>query len=157
TTTLEGHDRSGEYEYADAQCSCSTDYLLPIIKELTAMLPPGSVVADAGCGNGSLLAQMRRSDWQLHGLEVSVSGLEQAKTAFPKINFHGVDLTRPLSSFQLIGRCDLVISTEVIEHVLLPRVFVRNCYDLLKPNGLLILSTPYHGYLKNLVLAISGK
>jgi 2-polyprenyl-3-methyl-5-hydroxy-6-metoxy-1,4-benzoquinol methylase len=157
STMLEGTDRRGEYRYEDAHCSCSTDYLLPIIKELTATISAGSIVVDAGCGNGSLLAQMQRPDWQMHGLEVSVSALEQAQAAYPEIHFHGADLTSPLSSFPLIGHCDVVISTEVIEHVLLPRIFARNCYDLLKPNGLLILSTPYHGYLKNLALAISGK
>lgn len=150
-------DLTGEYSYEDARCACSSCYLLPIIKRLTARLPSGSAIVDAGCGNGSLLAQLRRPDWQMHGLEISVSGLERAKAAFPEIHFHAVDLTRPLLSFPLIGRCDAVISTEVIEHVFLPRIFASNCYDLLKPNGLLILSTPYHGYLKNLGLAISGK
>src|SRR5215467_11370872 len=93
STKLERTDRKGEYRYEDAQCSCSTHYLLPIIKELTATMSPGSVVVDAGCGNGSLLAQMQRRDWQMHGLEVSVSGLAQAKAAFPGIHFHRVDLT----------------------------------------------------------------
>ena len=77
--------------------------------------------------------------------------------AFPEIHCDAIDLTKPLSPFPLIGRCDAVISTEVIEHVFLPRIFARHCYDLLKPDGLLILSTPYHGYLKNLPLAICGK
>lgn len=50
-----------------------------------------------------------------------------------------------------------MISTEVVEHLLLPRVFAKNCHGLLKPNGLFVVSTPYHGYLKNLLLAASGR
>ena len=62
-----------------------------------------------------------------------------------------------MASHPLRGRCDLIISTEVIEHIFLPRVFTRNCYNLLKPGGTLIISTPYHGYGKNLLLALTGK
>ncbi len=34
---------------------------------------------------------------------------------------------------------------------------MHKIHHLLKPGGIPILSTPYHGYLKNLALAISGK
>ncbi len=39
---------------------------------------------------------------------------------------------------------DVVLSTQLLEHVDQPIVYLRECYRLLKPNGLLILST--HGY-----------
>ena len=81
----------------------------------------------------------------------------KAKKAYPEIKFEYADLTTDLSQNSLAGRCDLVISTEVVEHVFLPRIYAKNCACLLKPGGLLIVSTPYHGYLKNLVLAVSGK
>lgn len=52
---------------------------------------------------------------------------------------------------------DAVVSTEVIEHLYDPRSFARNVYHLLRPGGLAILSTPYHGYVKNVALAVTGK
>lgn len=55
-----------------------------------------------------------------------------------------------------MGKVRYVISLEVVEHIFLPRNFARNCYGFLKPGGRLILSTPYHGYLKNLALALTG-
>jgi 2-polyprenyl-6-hydroxyphenyl methylase/3-demethylubiquinone-9 3-methyltransferase len=51
---------------------------------------------------------------------------------------------------------DVVVSTEVIEHVYAPRNLAKNAWHLLRPGGLLIMTTPYHGYLKNLVLALMG-
>jgi len=45
----------------------------------------------------------------------------------------------------------------VIEHLFLPRALLRFAAKVLKPSGSLILSTPYHGYLKNLALALTGK
>jgi 2-polyprenyl-6-hydroxyphenyl methylase/3-demethylubiquinone-9 3-methyltransferase len=52
---------------------------------------------------------------------------------------------------------DAIVSTEVIEHLYNPRGFLRNAYALLKPSGVIVLTTPYHGYLKNLLLAVTGK
>ncbi len=54
-------------------------------------------------------------------------------------------------------RFDAAVALEVIEHLYAPRVFLRRVADVLKPGAALILSTPYHGYLKNLTLALSGR
>ena len=34
---------------------------------------------------------------------------------------------------------------------------IQNAFRLLKPSGHFIVSTPYHGYVKNVVLALGGK
>ena len=49
-----------------------------------------------------------------------------------------------------------IISTEVIEHLYDPKKYIRFCKSILEKSGggHLIISTPYHGYLKNLALAI---
>ena len=146
-----------EYAYCNSELGWASQYLQPVIKPLIGELPPASVVADMGCGNGSFLAQYRDRGWELHGLEASSSGLAAAAAAYPEIQFAQADLTGDLSTHALAGRCDLLISTEVIEHIFLPRLFARNCHAFLKPGGRLIISTPYHGYLKNVVLAATGK
>src|SRR5262249_18747619 len=46
---------------------------------------------------------------------------------------------------------------EVIEHVYAPRLLAATLFRALKPGGKLILSTPYHGYLKNLAVIASGR
>ena len=38
-----------------------------------------------------------------------------------------------------------------------PRDYARTLVDLLEPGGTAIISTPYHGYLKNLALAATGR
>jgi 2-polyprenyl-6-hydroxyphenyl methylase/3-demethylubiquinone-9 3-methyltransferase len=132
-------------------------YMLPVLRSLMKDLPPRSVVLDFGCGNGSLLAQFRTHNWELHGMDISLSGLAIAQRAYPEIAFAPADLTADLSHHNLAGCCDIVVSTEVVEHVFLPREFARNCYAMLKPKGCLIVTTPYHGYLKDLALAAMGK
>ena len=51
----------------------------------------------------------------------------------------------------------MVVSTEVIEHLFDPRSLPRFASSVLRPNGHLILSTPYHGYVKNLALSVAGR
>jgi 2-polyprenyl-6-hydroxyphenyl methylase/3-demethylubiquinone-9 3-methyltransferase len=52
---------------------------------------------------------------------------------------------------------DLVASTEVIEHLYAPDAYLRGCFEALRPGGRLILSTPYHGWLKNVLIAATGR
>jgi len=46
---------------------------------------------------------------------------------------------------------------EVVEHLYDPRLYAKTMFDLVRPGGGVVVSTPYHGYLKNLALAASGK
>jgi 2-polyprenyl-3-methyl-5-hydroxy-6-metoxy-1,4-benzoquinol methylase len=55
------------------------------------------------------------------------------------------------------GRFPLVVSLEVVEHTYDPRQYARTLYALVEPGGIAIISTPYHGYFKNLVLALTGQ
>jgi 2-polyprenyl-6-hydroxyphenyl methylase/3-demethylubiquinone-9 3-methyltransferase len=51
----------------------------------------------------------------------------------------------------------VVLSLEVVEHVNAPRDYARTVSELTEPGGVALISTPYHSYLKNLALEISGK
>lgn len=156
STSWQAND-TGEYRYDSSAPNESHLYLLPSVKRLTRDIKTGATVLDFGCGNGSFIAAFRDHGWNLHGLDFSSSGIQQSRTAYPSVQFSVGDVTDDLLAHPLIGKCDLVISTEVVEHVMLPRRFARNCFLFLRPGGKLIVTTPYHGYLKNLTLALTGK
>jgi 2-polyprenyl-3-methyl-5-hydroxy-6-metoxy-1,4-benzoquinol methylase len=146
------------YEYSAANAEASHQHLYPSVSQFLKDIPPGSLVMDAGCGNGTFLSLFQNRNWQLHGSDLSPTGIEVARKTFPNINFFLADGQTLYADFlATVGPVDVVLSTEVIEHVYDPRGFLRNCYDLLKPGGILVLTTPYHGYLKNLLLAVTGK
>jgi 2-polyprenyl-3-methyl-5-hydroxy-6-metoxy-1,4-benzoquinol methylase len=146
-----------EYIWNSPNLPCHSSYVLPAIRDWSKDLAPGSIVVDVGCGNCSLLGQFLDRGWDLRAIDMSLSGITIAKRAFPEISFSVGDVTGDISHLNLNGCCDLVISTEVVEHLFLPRAFAKNCYALLKPNGCLIITTPYHGYLKDLGLAVLGR
>jgi 2-polyprenyl-3-methyl-5-hydroxy-6-metoxy-1,4-benzoquinol methylase len=113
-------------------------------------------VFDAGCGNGSLLRRLKIAGYTVAGCDASESGIAIAQRTL------GDDVpVKPLSVYEdltaIFGNdWDVVVATEVIEHLYAPREFVQRVRALLKPGGSLVLSTPYHGYLKNLALAATG-
>jgi 2-polyprenyl-6-hydroxyphenyl methylase/3-demethylubiquinone-9 3-methyltransferase len=49
---------------------------------------------------------------------------------------------------------DLIVSAEVIEHLFAPLRFLENMYRHLRHSGVLLMSSPYHGYLKNLAISL---
>jgi 2-polyprenyl-3-methyl-5-hydroxy-6-metoxy-1,4-benzoquinol methylase len=49
---------------------------------------------------------------------------------------------------------DVVVSTEVIEHLYAPPRLAAFAHSVLRDGGHLLLTTPHHGYLKNLAIAL---
>jgi 2-polyprenyl-3-methyl-5-hydroxy-6-metoxy-1,4-benzoquinol methylase len=146
------------YEYREADPGGCHSYVFPCVARLLGNLPEGASVLDMGCGNGTFISRFRDRGWKLYGTDFSPTGIEIARANFPGIDFFLADSTAPTGDILgRVGQVDAVISTEVIEHLYDPRGFLRNAYGLMKPGGVVILSTPYHGYLKNLLLAVTGK
>lgn len=149
-----------EYQYNNDQASHTCAYLLP---PLLSMIPsPGNVlerkirILDLGCGNGSLTNALANYGYEMVGIEESSQGIEIARHNFPSCQFiQGSIYNLPYQQFSDLF--DVIISTEVIEHLFYPRELVRSAQKCLRPGGSLILTTPYHGYLKNLILSLTGK
>lgn len=147
--------RDGYYEWNYTGPSANHRYLLPA---LLASLPDagGHRLVDLGCGNGYLTAQFRDAGMDVTGIEGTPTGVACARATWPDIPFIQHDITGPLPS-HLHGQFDVVVSAEVIEHLPLPRELFARAREALGDAGTVILSTPFHGYWKNVALAVSGK
>jgi 2-polyprenyl-3-methyl-5-hydroxy-6-metoxy-1,4-benzoquinol methylase len=129
-------------------------FILPSVERLLKV-SRASKVLDLGCGNGYLSGYLSKQGYDLTGCDHSQTGIELAIKQYPDVRFFQQDLTLSLPAEHL-ATYDAVISTEVIEHLLLPRKLVENALSALKSNGTLIVSAPFHGYLKNLALALTN-
>jgi len=113
-------------------------------------------VLDLGCGNGALTARLAARGYDVAACDYSLSGLQKAREALPSAVLFRHDLGADLPASH-VGRYDAVVSSEVIEHLLLPRKLMRSAFAALRPGGVFIATTPFHGYLKNLLLALTNK
>jgi 2-polyprenyl-6-hydroxyphenyl methylase/3-demethylubiquinone-9 3-methyltransferase len=90
-------------------------------------------------------------------MDLSESGIALARKAYPNCRFELASATAPLLQQLAVPPFDLVVSTEVVEHLYDPRTYARACFAALRPGGRFICTTPYHGYLKNLAICLAGK
>jgi len=141
------------YEFQTKGAALSHGYLMPALEPLLQAHGSSKRVFELGCGNGSTAAHLHAKGYQVTGIDPSESGLDVATE-------RGLDLYHGSTEEDIAGRFGtfpVVISLEVIEHVFSPKLYAERVHDLLEPGGVAIISTPYHGYLKNLALAVTGK
>ncbi|MFN0048043.1 MAG: class I SAM-dependent methyltransferase [Cytophagales bacterium] len=147
-----------DYGYTSAQYTHIHKYLLsPLLLLLDKSR--NKMILDVGCGNGWLANLLIEKGFNVYGTDASEKGIAIANLKNSN-RFYMQDLAKDELPSQLQHLAfDTIISTEVIEHLYDPRKYIAFCRRVLIKNGggELIISTPYHGYLKNIILAISGK
>jgi 2-polyprenyl-6-hydroxyphenyl methylase/3-demethylubiquinone-9 3-methyltransferase len=145
-----------QYYFRDSKGLITDEFLIPILDKQLRILRPKRIL-DVGCGNGSIARFFIEKGYDVYGIDASVKGIEFARIYHAE-RFHVQDLNDDGLPLAIKDKSfDLIISTEVIEHVYSPLKFIKYCHNNLVSSGHIILSTPYHGYLKNLALALSGK
>ncbi len=145
----------GGYTYHSAEHSHAHAYLMPCVTGILSGRGAGLRIFDLGCGNGSVAHALAGLGHEVAGVDPSKEGIAHANAAYPELRLERGDAYEPLA--ERFGQFDAVVSLEVVEHLYAPRDYARTLAALIRPGGFAIVSTPYHGYLKNLALALSGK
>jgi len=98
-------------------------------------------ILDCGCGEGNLLKLLVRQGFNnLSGSDFSDEAIKLTKDKFKGL-LYKIDLTQK-KDFQN-KKYDLIICSEVLEHIQNDRLAIRNLYNVLNKNGILILSVPF--------------
>ncbi len=126
----------------------------PRLALLLPQLAPADRVLDLGCGDGRAARALAGRCRQVVGVDISRGALRAARAHSPDGRWLCASLESELpfadSSFDVLYCC------EVIEHLLDVPGALRAMHRVLRPGGLLFLSTPYHGLLKNLAIVLLG-
>ncbi len=143
-----------ESGWITAEPRCSAAYLTPGVIALAGSVGAGTRVLDIGCGNGAMAGEFLKLGCTVVGIDASEAGIDVARRTYPGATFVRAEIIDDI--LPILGQppFDLVISTEVVEHLYNPHAWARCAFNALRPGGRLVCSTPYHGYLKNLAISI---
>jgi 2-polyprenyl-3-methyl-5-hydroxy-6-metoxy-1,4-benzoquinol methylase len=100
------------------------------------LLPKGLMI-DVGCGNGDKLKQAAKLGWQTLGIEMDTSAVRAATAQGLRVLQGGYEL---LNAYK--DQADCIVCSHVLEHVHQPLTMLRLLIASLKPQGVLLLSTP---------------
>ena len=116
--------------------SLSADFLETYIQE-------GDKVLDVGCGGGILSHSMALRGATVTGIDLGEENIAAAKIHAEKTNqtidFQCISVEELAKTHA--GQFDVVTCMEMLEHVPNPQSIINACFELLKPNGVLVLST----------------
>ena len=102
-------------------------------------LQKSDLVLDAGCGNGSLSAQLAPMAGEVHAIDIAANALDPNFAAIPNLHFQAMNvesLTYPDSKF------DAIVCVETLEHLLHPERAIAEFFRVLKSGGRLVLTYP---------------
>src|SRR5271157_4090564 len=115
----------------------------------------GLRMLDIGCGAGLLCEPFTRLGAQVIGVDPSASNIAAAKLHAEKGHLSIDYRCTTVEEMDVRERFDIVLAMEVVEHVSDVGMFLNRCAAMLKPGGLMVVSTLNRNW-KSFVLAIVG-
>ncbi|MGH3203005.1 MAG: class I SAM-dependent methyltransferase [Streptosporangiaceae bacterium] len=143
TTRAKADPLQAFYEKPGVPLSSGPDRARRQARMLAAILrqtPGPAVILDLGCGDGAALAQAvtQNPHHRFVGLDWSADALHQAKTKGLTTIRGSMQTRLPVTD----GAADVVIMSELIEHLIDPDGALEEVRRVLRPGGALLLSTP---------------
>ncbi len=133
-------------EYADTAASNPAQrFRRHLIVELLNLQDTSSRVLDIGCGQGDLIADLRKAfpNAELCGTDYSQWGIDIAAKKVPSAHFFARDLLQDGKPQEgLAGWATHAVCSEVLEHVDDPQTLMRNAAAYLAPGCRVVVTVP---------------
>jgi len=107
------------------------------LQSLPAPTPGRNRLCDVGCADGQFLIAARERGWHVFGVELNPPAAARSREQGIEVAEGTLEALDDLPW----GTFDLVTSWDVLEHTPTPRDFVRRLRRLVKPDGLVVVTT----------------
>jgi len=141
------------WEQPEAYSDPTTPQRQALLARVLPRIPKGGLILDVGCGRGEFCNFFAKQGYRAEGTDLSHAAIRYAREHHPAAAFHAGPVEDLLPA--RAGQFDAVFSSEVIEHLFDVGTYLLSINHLLKDGGgggLFILTTPYHGLAKNLMI-----
>ncbi len=136
---------------ADTALPYRVRHQLRIVRDAGIDLPSGARILDLGCGNGDTVVALRNAGYDAWGCETVLRDTDEAAERFAAGHIRQI----PMDPYRLPfgdGEFDLILSDEVLEHVMDYDDVVRETHRVQKPGGVSLHIfpgrwTPIEGHL----------
>ncbi len=98
---------------------------------------------DVGCSAGLFLEVAQEFGFKVHGVELSAKAIELAKPDIRKL-ISKADANKHIKKYGAVY--DVVTAYDIIEHTQEPKVFLKDLYNALAPEGVVAIATPDSGH-----------
>ncbi|MFH0733645.1 MAG: class I SAM-dependent methyltransferase [bacterium] len=137
-----------KFDYFEQRFGATKDDEKRLREYIISKVPkhPTSVM-DVGCGSGWVAEHFLSKSVPVISSDIAFLNVKKVLKIFSNeihSGFAGDSFNPPIKKEKL----NVIISSEVIEHVVDPEKFIHSLYNLLDKNGILIISTPYKEILK---------
>lgn len=138
------YDRDGEIYWTPERIRASEIFQYPVYQFVASCVRKSKIrsplVGDVGCGAAykglKLLASITENYCGLDQPNV----IQILRDRYPRVNWVEADFEN--DALPLAGSFDFIVCSDVIEHLVRPDLFLDKLKTLLKPDGILFLSTP---------------
>jgi len=140
-----------KFDYFEERFGATKDDERRLREYLITKVPINPIsIIDIGCGSGWVAENFCKKGIKVYSTDISINNVKKSLQKTNCKNHFGIvmDSFNPPIKQNII---DVIISSEVIEHVVKPDLFIISLYKLIKKNGRLIISTPYKEILKHVL------
>lgn len=115
----------------------------------------GDRVLDVGCSTGYFgEALIHLKKCEVWGVDIDKGDIEEAKKRLSKAFILDINDTK---AYEKLGKFDVIIFADVLEHLIDPRTTLRNIKALLRPEGKVIFSLPHMAHSSVRLDLLAGK
>ena len=111
-------------------------------------------ILDIGCGGGLMSEPLSRLGGSVTGIDASEKNIKVASLHSKKNDLKIRYLNKSPEQFDEFEKFDIILNLEIVEHVEDVNLYIRSCYKLLKPNGIMFTATinrTFISYIKAII------